>query len=390
MLIKNLSINYDNHPSFPTSSQEWTCSQLVLDEFNEKYKNLESGYRPEDWPQLLDLIRTIFDSFFLDDNDPLEHAFISELKACAENMVSSHINFYTSCLNLNKLRIFQFEQIEKCFFQGFITPSTMAAITKSTKIDFRALKDAALHGKTDRQSLSRNSGLKIRQLIKALNREFKRNGILDQLSEIFPGSIKVVGAAVELSVPHAEWWSHSDVQIKAPKTLYAHLDEGIDAPKAIVYLSDVKESNGPFSYFPDIYEKLNLTGIQSVVGRCITNVGSHKNSVLYNAYGSSIRRTSSDLFRKHFMKLPAGLRFNSHFGWDVVSGSSLESQMIKSEVKVLGERGTFLVFDGGRTVHRGGLVEDGHRQAVQVIFGTMGLRAHLGRLKRFLLRKPRH
>jgi len=389
MLIKDSMINYDNHSSFPTSSKEWTCSQLALDEFNGIYKNLESGCRSEDWPQLLDLIRTIFDSFILDDNDPLEHAFISELKANVESMVSSHINFYTSCLNLNKLRIFQLEQTDKCLIQGFITPSTMAEITNCTQIEFRTLINAASHGKTDRQSLSRNSGSKIRHLIRVLNREFKRNGILDQLSEVFPGSIKVVGAAVELSVPHAEWWSHSDVQIKAPKTLYAHLDEGIDAPKAIVYVSDVKGSNGPFSYFPGIYEKLNLTGIQSLVGRCITNVGSNQNSVLYNAYGSSIRRTSSELFRKHFMKLPAELKFNSHFGWDVVSGSSLESEMIKSEVKVLGERGTFLVFDGGRTVHRGGLVQEDHRKAVQVIFGPMGFRAHLGRLARFLLRKIR-
>jgi hypothetical protein len=58
--------------------------------------------------------------------------------------------------------------------------------------------------------------------------------------------------------------------------------------------------------------------------------------------------------------------------------------MIKNEVTVIGGRGTFMVFDGAHTVHRGGIVQENYRLAIQVIFGTMGLGDTIRRLLRFV------
>jgi hypothetical protein len=73
-------------------------------------------------------------------------------------------------------------------------------------------------------------------------------------------------------------------------------------------------------------------------------------------------------FRNHFMLLPGSLRFNSHFGWDILAGSQLEGAIADREEVLLGGSGNFVVFDGSRLLHRGGLIEEGERLVLQVVF----------------------
>jgi hypothetical protein len=68
------------------------------------------------------------------------------------------------------------------------------------------------------------------------------------------------------------------------------------------------------------------------------------------------------------MLLPESLRFNSHFGWDILAESELESVIADREEVMLGGPGKFVVFDGSRLLHRGGLIEEGERLVLQVIF----------------------
>ena len=68
------------------------------------------------------------------------------------------------------------------------------------------------------------------------------------------------------------------------------------------------------------------------------------------------------------------MRFNSHFGWDVEPHSQLEDFLLSKETQVLGPAGTTLVFDGARLLHRGGLIEEGERIVLQVIFGHVNFR----------------
>ena len=60
--------------------------------------------------------------------------------------------------------------------------------------------------------------------------------------------------------------------------------------------------------------------------------------------------------------------FNSHFGWDIIKGSSLEKKILENEKLFLGKKGATKIFDGGRLLHRGGLVQEGERIAIQVVF----------------------
>jgi len=70
------------------------------------------------------------------------------------------------------------------------------------------------------------------------------------------------------------------------------------------------------------------------------------------------------------MALPTSLRFNSHFGWDVLPSSEVEARVASREVVMTGPPGTAIVFDGARLLHRGGLIDSGERIVLQVIFGS--------------------
>lgn len=85
------------------------------------------------------------------------------------------------------------------------------------------------------------------------------------------------------------------------------------------------------------------------------------------------------------MRLPESLRFNSHLGWDVLPGSELENQLAENERKMTGPAGTFIAFDGARLLHRGGLMQQGKRVALQVVFSDLTFTERaVGKVKRML------
>jgi hypothetical protein len=85
----------------------------------------------------------------------------------------------------------------------------------------------------------------------------------------------------------------------------------------------------------------------------------------------------ADRARRHFMRLPPELRFNSHFGWDVLPGGALEASLVEAERVMLGPPGTFTIFDGAHLLHRGGMVQQQPRIALQaVLFDPRGKLTH--------------
>ena len=47
----------------------------------------------------------------------------------------------------------------------------------------------------------------------------------------------------------------------------------------------------------------------------------------------------------------------------------LENELCKKEIILKGEKGTLVVFDGANLLHRGGLLVEGERLVLQIIFG---------------------
>jgi hypothetical protein len=164
--------------------------------------------------------------------------------------------------------------------------------------------------------------------------------------------------------------------------MYAHLDESIYAPKAIIYLTKVEKENGPTSCYLGVYERFQNSPLQDAIGRVIGNVGNRINSELNTFYQKPYHQSfASENFRRHFMKLPPELRFYSHLGWDVLADTDLENEIAVTEEVMLGPAGTFVVFDGSKLLHRGGLIEKGERIVLQVVFSPRA-----GVMKRAILK----
>jgi hypothetical protein len=235
--------------------------------------------------------------------------------------------------------------------------------------EIQKFRNNAENNKLKRSDLSINKGETVDRINKLIENEFRNQGIFKIISNYVGIRYETVGVSLELSVEGSTWWKNNHTSGLPPKTMYAHLDESIYAPKSIIYLSDVSKQNGPTSAYIGVYEKFENNPLQDAIGRIIGNVGNRVNSELNSHYNKPYHQSfASENFRRHFMKLPSELRFNSHLGWDILPDTNLESQMANSEEVMLGPAGSFVVFDGSMLLHRGGLIETGERIVLQVVF----------------------
>ena len=370
-------VEYDEHSRFCFNGKSWDIPTDSMSAFTRAYENVRQG-RSDHGEVLHDLLDTLRQSFLSQTEDNAEKIFITELFADLTLLVTEQIVFYKKMdqytNGLGPLNPRQVEISKNGFYISDISDTCLQNIQNVSEGLLQQLRANAKGGRLERSDLSVNSGRVVRRIVRLLNREFRRSGVLASLAPIANRKIKVIGVAYEISVVGSNWWKPKIESGELSKTLYAHVDREVDAPKAIVYLSSVGVRNGPTSCYPGVYTKLNINGLQDFIGRSILTVGRSVKSPLADRYQFSGPIMDSDQFRRHFMKLPSSMRFNSHFGWDVKPGSPLENFLVTNETKVLGPAGTTFVFDGARLLHRGGLIEEGERIVLQVIFGHVDIR----------------
>ena len=129
------------------------------------------------------------------------------------------------------------------------------------------------------------------------------------------------------------------------KTTYFHLDSN-DWPtvKALLYVSDVGEDQGPFRFVR----------------------GSHR---LMNDFESAVRKTNDKLRqpRELFLALPEEFRQHCHFGDFIDETTPGAAGLLANEVVCTDGRSDLALFDNNG-VHRGGFVRSGHRFMLQCQF----------------------
>jgi len=79
----------------------------------------------------------------------------------------------------------------------------------------------------------------------------------------------------------------------------------------------------------------------------------------------------TDAGRRCFAALPKEMRCIGHFGNDILANSPEEAFIVANRTVMTGPAGTFVLFDGARVAHRGGIVKAGHRWALQVIYSKV-------------------
>ncbi len=364
-LLEKLNDSYQSHPDFDSSHRPLSVDDDQVALLNRVWSEFLEGTATPTDSGIREALESIFLPLTEQARDPLLKQFISELREFTVGRFLEDLEFLSPGWSQPAGRL----TTDRYYFTK-LSPTVVAKILGIMDSFLATARALSLSGETRREFLSANSGVRVWKVVRILNKEFARIGVLDDVSTILPRKARVIGVAVELSVPTSTWWRNSIGDGQGPATMYAHLDESITAPKAIVYLTEVRMENGPTSCFPGIYEELSLSPLQDAVGRVIGKVGNKPNSLLSDAYGKTYHQSmGSPLFRAHFMALPDALRFNAHFGWDVLPSSEIEAQVTGREVVMTGPPGTAIVFDGARLLHRGGLIDSGERIALQVIFG---------------------
>jgi len=393
----DLRVDYEQHPAFPR--REFTA-QLLDDQMHMVSVLFQDacGMNSTRGSDALETLRThvfaLMSNLSSQYSDEITRSFLDLVAHRSSRVLETQIKYLrqgitvglgTSDETMRKL-------VSERRYVTNLSPGLLAVMKETAAPVVAQFRDRAEAGRLTRDDLSVNRGPVVRELTTLLNREFAGNGTLEAVSHLSGTPMCVGGLALELSHPESTWWRHTMPDMSAPKTMYAHLDEAIGVPKAIVYLTDVDSRNGPTSSFLGIWDEMELNPLTDAIGRIVgtvMNVGSPMHDYFDDA--SYHQTLGSAKFRSLFMSLPPALRFNSHIGWDVIPESALEQRLVSCEEVLLGEAGTTVVFDGGRLFHRGGLIEAGERVVCQVVFApvaTRTLRSRVGRHARRIVGRP--
>lgn len=137
-----------------------------------------------------------------------------------------------------------------------------------------------------------------------------------------------------------------------PPTAYCHRDSSGGDLKAIIYMSDVDERTGPFSYVLGS-NRMRIRRLDDLI--CEANDS--------NGLGGTDPKA-----RARFAALPARLRQKGSFGNDLKPESPLGREIGAGLWAVKAGRGSIVLFDT-KGIHRGGMVEDGERRVITCVIG---------------------
>jgi hypothetical protein len=385
---------YASHPAFKTARPSLVlddATRAAMDRFDRLYATTErlgasltASALNEALMAAESLIGEILGALRAQVHDDGERLFFDDLVRIATSIASEDLRGFAHrnvmvkrprvlmpVLDQSHVLAHAEELTERKYFVDRLSSTALVEIQGIAKESLARFRKNAASDLTTRNDLSISSGPVVRQIVKVLNRDFLRSGTLDSMSAYMGFPVRVTGCALELSVSHSSWWKAPYEGVERPRTEYAHTDESLVHPKAIVYLTDVGEDNGPVTAYPGNLGNVRISSIQFLVGRSIGRVGREPESSCRDRYSHLYHQAfGCAQFRGDFMMLPAELRFNSHFGGDILPGSELERGLVHAEYKVIGSAGTFLAFDGGRLFHRGGLLKSGERVVLQVILGA--------------------
>jgi hypothetical protein len=309
----------------------------------------------------------IFNILYQDKTNEKEYIFfLDELNLKVKNEINILKKYYES-KNLSNINSdIKFEN--KYFFEN-LSSKTLKKINMIVDYYKDFLDIQISKGYNNRKALTISQGKGVRKIIKILNKEFLNSGVLTFVSNYMKKDYYVTGCAIEMSVPNSNWWKNI-INDSSPDLWYTHVDQSFVTPKSIVYLSDVNETNGPTSFFPGVLEDMNINFLQNLIGRCVGKIGNKKVSKLFNYYkDASEKKFNSKRLISHFNKLPDNLKFEAHIGWYIKKNSYFEKYMKNKEVKFVGKKGSYVVFDGAQIFHRGGLIEKDIRMVLQITFG---------------------
>lgn len=188
---------------------------------------------------------------------------------------------------------------------------------------------------------------------KLLNKILQSHGVYEAVSKYNRSKTNLKLDTVALHVARPNDTHHyqtlADVP-GSPKTLSFHMDPKFNVMKAIVYLNEVTESNGPFTTIPKS-NRWYYPEFERIIA-CGNSVG--------NYLSSPDHRTAMSIFPDEMTK-------NVIMGKYFKDGSDISNLLLSSMHKYTSEEADCILFDPAHTIHRGGLCDEGERVNLQII-----------------------
>src|ERR1700730_2612545 len=218
-----LTESYAQHPAFCFDQQPWVIDKAKLAEFSGAYGLIQKHGSQITRTQALgcatlcgETLRAIFQDLETQALDVFEREFLRELHLETQRITSEELSFYQLAptvreFNLARqsapLDVLRLDELRHYF--GSFPKETVHEILALGSADLSKFREAVAAGKLQRDDLSISTGPVIKKIIGILNREYRRQGVLDAVGTYMGQRMSVTGLALELSVSQATWWANS-------------------------------------------------------------------------------------------------------------------------------------------------------------------------------------
>ena len=177
---------------------------------------------------------------------------------------------------------------------------------------------------------------------------------LYKIANTFKGrELAVVDISPQINEEADDFWRvHRPSANLDDDTGYFHTDSSGGDLKVIIYLSNVKEVNGPFEYVSGS-NNWNKKKRFDLIGEVVD---------------SSPLAGQSENAKKLFANLPHWLQFKGSYGNDIIDSSNVKEIINENKNTFVSPKGTMILFDT-KGLHRGGMVKQGMRKVVTIVLG---------------------
>jgi len=189
------------------------------------------------------------------------------------------------------------------------------------------------------------------EYIKIITDLFQRLGVLQGATKYNKNNpLQVKNVVLHIATPTDENWKQFLYDCNTiTRTTNYHIDPKEDVIKAMLYLNNITEDDGPFSYV----EKSNrwiYDDLQNIFGRAIST-------------GSYCHNPES---RAVVFQLPKKLRISHNFGRVLLDSDPQQQMVLDKQTIFTSDKGNLCIFDPAG-MHRGGICNKGNRIALQIL-----------------------
>lgn len=243
---------------------------------------------------------------------------------------------------------------EKGIVQRSFSPEARSAIARAARPWFdelearRAAIPAGERGYSDGQRDTTRD--EAPELYSAIEKALETEGVLGTVRGYLGSGAKVRKVTAQMNDEWEGYWRDHFLKrgLAIPDTAFFHVDNTYGVVKVMMYLSEVDESSGPFSYVPGT-NRIEMTFFEGLLLRAT--------DIWIDVWPQN---------RRLLPTLPKSFRRKAKFGDDIPSGSDLARWLLEQEQVYTSAAGDLLLFDV-MGIHRGGMIRRGERRILQIM-----------------------